>query len=351
MSLPCGTRNYSYNTDMAIIRTKTQWVMFSLFLLALFTLPFYLPSSWFDIVNSIGIILIAVVGLNILMGYCGQLSLGHAGFMAVGAFTTAILAQSMQMPFLISLICSGLSAGLIGLIFGIPSLRVKGFYLAISTIAAQFIIIWVLKNWTGVTHGANGLDVMQASIGGFIFDSELKQFFLIFSIASVSVLFATNLARSRIGRAFIAVRDNDLAAAVMGINIFNYKLLGFFLGCFFAGIAGSLYAQYKGHISYEDFTFQQSILYIGMLIIGGLGSSIGPIFGTVIIETLQKLLTNWVAPWLEQTITFLPTGFSSGLNLMLFGLVFILILIFEPRGIARLWSLFKGSYRLWPFSY
>ncbi len=351
MSLPCGTRNYSYNTDMAIIRTKTQWVLFSLFLLALFTLPFYLPSSWFDTVNSIGIIVIAVVGLNILMGYCGQLSLGQAGFMAVGAFTTAIFSQSLQMPFLLSLVCSGLSAGLIGLIFGIPSLRVKGFYLAISTIAAQFIIIWVLKNWTDVTHGANGLDVLQASIGNFVFDSEARQYYLIFSIASLSVLFATNLARGRIGRAFIAVRDNDLAAEVMGINVFNYKLLGFFLGCFFAGLAGSLYAQYKGHISYEDFTFQQSILYIGMLIVGGLGSSLGPILGTVLIESLQKGLTYWVAPWLEQTVTFLPTGFSSGLNLMVFGLAFILILIFEPRGLAHLWSLFKGSYRLWPFSY
>ena len=183
MSLPCGTRNFSYNTDIAIIRTKTQWVLFFSFLLMLFTLPFYLPSSWFDIVNSIGIIVIAIVGLNILMGYCGQLSLGHAGFMAVGAFTTAIFSQSIQMPFLISLICSGLSAGLIGLIFGVPSLRVKGFYLAISTIAAQFIIIWVLKNWTDVTHGANGLDVLQASIGNFVFDSEAKQYYLIFSTA------------------------------------------------------------------------------------------------------------------------------------------------------------------------
>ncbi len=351
MSLPCGTRNFSYNTDIAIIRTKTQWVLFILFLLLLFTLPLYLPSSWFDIVNSIGILLVAIIGLNILMGYCGQLSLGHAGFMAVGAFTTAILTNSLHLPYLASFFCSGLSAGLIGLIFGIPSLRVKGFYLAISTIAAQFIIVWILKNWTDVTHGANGLDVLQASIGNFVFDSEAKQYYLIFSIASLSVLFTTNLARSRIGRAFIAIRDNDLAAEVMGINVFNYKLLGFFLGCFFAGLAGSLYAQYKGHISYEDFTFQQSILYIGMLIVGGLGSSLGPILGTVLIESLQKGLTYWVAPWLEQTVAFLPTGFSSGLNLMVFGMAFILILIFEPRGLAHLWSLFKGSYRLWPFSY
>jgi len=351
MSLPCGTRNFSYNTDIAIIRTKTQWVLFILFLLLLFTLPLYLPSSWFDIVNSIGILLVAIIGLNILMGYCGQLSLGHAGFMAVGAFTTAILTNSLHLPYLASFFCSGLSAGLIGLIFGIPSLRVKGFYLAISTIAAQFIIVWILKNWTDVTHGANGLDVLQASIGNFVFDSEAKQYYLIFSIASLSVLFTTNLARSRIGRAFIAIRDNDLAAELMGINVFNYKLLGFFLGCFFAGLAGSLYAQYKGHISYEDFTFQQSILYIGMLIVGGLGSSLGPILGTVLIESLQKGLTYWAAPWLEQTVAFLPTGFSSGLNLMVFGLAFILILIFEPRGLAHLWSLFKGSYRLWPFSY
>ena len=351
MSLPCGIRNFSYNTDMAIIRTKTQWVLFIAFILIVFSLPLYLPTSWFDIVNSIGILLIAIIGLNILMGYCGQLSIGHAGFMAVGAFTTAILTSNLQMPFLVSLICSGLSAGLIGLIFGIPSLRVKGFYLAIATIAAQFIIIWVFKNWTDVTHGANGLDVAQATIGNLVIDTEMKQYYLIMAIAALSVFFATNLARSRVGRAFIAVRDNDLAAEVMGINVFRYKLLGFFLGCFLAGIAGSLYAQYRGHISYEDFTFQQSILYVGILIIGGMGSSLGPIFGTILMEALQKVLTNWVSPWLEQTATFMPTGFSSGLNLMLFGLVIILILVFEPRGLAHLWKLFKSSYRLWPFSY
>ncbi len=351
MSLPCGIRNFSYHTDIAIIRTKTQWVLLILFMLALFVLPLYLPGSWFDTVNSIGILLIAVIGLNILMGYCGQLSLGHAGFMAVGAFTSALLTGNLHVPFLLALIISGLSAGIIGLIFGIPSLRVKGFYLAITTIAAQFIIIWILQNWTDITHGSNGLDVLPASIFNLEFDSEIKQYYLIFTIAIISVLFATNLARSRIGRAFIAIRDNDLAAEVMGINVFSYKLLAFFLGCFLAGIAGSLYAQYRGHISYEDFTFQQSILYIGMLIIGGLGSSLGPIFGTVIIETLQKSLTNTAAPWLEHTMTFMPTGFSSGLNLMLFGLAIILILIFEPRGLAHLWALFKSSYRMWPFSY
>ena len=221
MSLPCGIRNYSYNTDTAIIRTGTQWVLFGLFLLLIFTMPLYLPRYGLDVMNLMGITIVSIVGLNILVGYCGQLSIGHAGFMAVGAYTTAILSSSLGLPFLASMILSGFSAGLVGLLFGMPSLRVKGFYLAITTIAAQFIIIWVINHWTDVTHGSMGISVAPAGIGPIQFDSEASQFYLIMAVAALSVLFATNLARSRIGRAFIAVRDNDLAAEVMGINVFT----------------------------------------------------------------------------------------------------------------------------------
>ncbi len=351
MSLPCGIRNYSYNTDMAIIRTKTQWVLFAIFLVLLFTLPLYMRNSDISVVNRIGITIIAVAGLNILMGYCGQLSIGHAGFIAVGAYTTAIMTTTFGAPFFVALICSGLTAGLIGLLFGMPSLRVKGFYLAITTIAAQFIIIWIINHWTDVTNGSTGMSVAAASIGAFQFDSEAKQFYLIMGIAALCVLFATNLGRSRIGRAFVAVRDNDLAAEVMGINVFYYKLLAFFLGCFFAGIAGSLFAQLRGTITAEDFTFGESILYVGILIIGGLGTSIGPILGVGTIGLLLYWFLPFVAvPFLEST-SILPTGFSSGLSHTAFGAIMIISLVLEPRGLAHLWSLFKASYRLWPFSY
>src|SRR4030043_559777 len=172
MDLPSGTRNYDYARDMAVLRTKTHWAFFIGFLVLVFTAPLYLRSDWLSIFNLIGITIIAVTGLNILIGYCGQLSIGHAGFMAVGAYTTGVLTGELGWPFPAGLLCAGLSAGLIGIIFGLPSVRVKGFYLAISTIAAQFIIIWVINHWTSVTGGFNGIVVPYAAIGGITFRSQ-----------------------------------------------------------------------------------------------------------------------------------------------------------------------------------
>jgi branched-chain amino acid transport system permease protein len=349
MSLPCGIRNYTYDTDMAIVRTKTHWVLLIGFLIVLFTTPLYFGNYWLGVFNLIGITLIAATGLNILVGYCGQLSIGHAGFIAVGAYTAAILTNRFELPFLVGLISAGVTSGLIGLIFGIPSVRVKGFYLAITTIAAQFIIIWVINHW-GFTGGFVGIRAPYASIGGLVFDSESSQYFLIIGIAVICIFFAKNLARTKVGRAFIAIRDNDLAAEVMGVNLLFYKLLAFFIGCFFAGIAGALLAHWLGFVNAEQFSFTESILYVGMIIIGGLGTAIGPILGVVFIRVLQQLLTIELVPFLEST-EILPAGFASGVTPMLFGLVIVLFLILEPRGLAHRWSLFKASYRLWPFSY
>jgi len=350
LSLPCGTRNYTYAEDMAIVRTRTQRVMLVAFLALLFTAPLYLGNYWLGVVNLIGITLVAATGLNILTGYCGQLSIGHAGFIAVGAYTSAILTGRLELPFLVGLICAGLTAGLVGLIFGMPSMRVKGFYLAITTIAAQFIIIWVINHW-GVTGGFVGMKVPYASIGGFVFDSEASQFYLIMGITALCIFFATNLARTRLGRAFVAIRDNDLAAEVMGINLLRYKLLAFFIGCFLAGIAGSLLAHWIGFVNAEHFSISESILYVAMLIIGGLGTTLGPILGVVFIRLLQQVLTVEVVPFLEGTFSALPAGFATGVTPMLFGLAIILFLIFEPRGLAHRWMLSKAAYRLWPFSY
>jgi len=351
MGLPCGTRNYTYDTDMAVLRTRTHWVLFIGLLVFVFTLPLYLGNYWLGVANLIGITIIAAIGLNILTGYCGQLSIGHAGFIAVGAYTAAVLTNRLELPFLVGLICAGLTAGLIGLIFGIPSVRVKGFYLAITTIAAQFIIIWVINHWSGVTGGFVGIKVPYASIGSFVFRSEASQFYLIITIAVICTVLAKNLARTRVGRAFIAIRDNDLAAEVMGINLFYYKLLAFFIGCFLAGIAGSLMAHWIGFLNAEYFSLTESILYIGMVIIGGLGTILGPILGVVFIRLLQQVLAVEVVPLLESTFTALPAGFATGVTPMLFGLVIVLFLILEPRGLAHRWTLFKSAYRLWPFSY
>ncbi len=350
MDLPSGTRNYDYATDMAIMRTKTHWALFIGFLVLVFTAPLYLRSDWLSIFNLIGITIIAVTGLNILIGYCGQLSIGHAGFMAVGAYTTGILTGELGWPFLAGLLCAGLSAGLIGIIFGLPSVRVKGFYLAITTIAAQFIIIWVINHWTPVTGGFMGLNVPRASIFGFVFKTEASQFYLIMVVVALCIFLVKNLARGRVGRAFIAVRDNDLAAEVMGINLLYYKLLAFFIGCFLAGIAGALFAHWTTFLNAENFTLTDSVLYIGMVIIGGLGTTIGPILGVVVIRLLQQLVI-YISPFIENAIPGLSTGFTTGLGPMVFGLAIILFLILEPRGLAHRWALFKAAYRLWPFSY
>ena len=349
MGLPAGTRNYTYAQDMAIFRTKTQWVMLLALFVVLFTAPLYWGNYWLSVANLIGITIIAATGLNILTGYCGQLSIGHAGFIAVGAYTSAVLTNRLELPFLVGLICAGLTAGLIGMIFGIPSLRVKGFYLAISTIAAQFIIIWVISHWSSVTGGFTGISVPPASIGGITFVSQASLFYLITLITVLVVFLAKNLARTRAGRAFVAIRDNDLAAQVMGINLFRYKLIAFFIGCFLAGIAGSLLAHWIGFMSVEHFSIMDSILYIGMIIIGGLGTTTGPIFGVIFIRLLQQGIT-FIAPVLESTFA-LPAGFTTGIGPMVFGLAIVLFLILEPRGLAHRWQLFKASYRLWPFSY
>ncbi len=350
MDLPAGTRNYTYAEDMAIFRTKTHWSMLILLFIILFTAPLWLSNRWLSVSNLIFITIIATTGLNILTGYCGQLSIGHAGFVAVGAYTSAIITSKLGLPFPIGLLSAGLTAGLIGLVFGIPSVRVKGFYLAISTIAAQFIILWVINHWTGVTGGFNGMIAPVASIGGISFKSQASQFYLILVITILVIFGAKNLARTRIGRAFVAVRDNDLAAEVMGINLFRYKLLAFFIGCFLAGIAGSLMAHCLwGYINTENFPLMDSILYVGIIIIGGLGTTMGPIFGVLFIRLLEQLIT-YLSPVLESTFN-LPAGFTTGIGPIVFGLAIILFLILEPRGISHRWQLFKASYRLWPFSY
>jgi branched-chain amino acid transport system permease protein len=349
MDLPAGTRNYSYSEDVTIFRTGTQKSLLAVLILVLLTAPIWFGGYWLTVANLIGITIISVTGLNILTGYCGQLSIGHAGFMSVGAYTSAILTSRFGVPFLAALLCAGFLAGAVGMIFGIPSLRVKGFYLAISTIAAQFIIIWVAKHWT-LTGGAAGMEVMPASILGFEIKTPTEKYYLVLAITIIAIFVAKNIVRTRVGRAFVAIRDNDLAAEVMGINLFRYKLTAFFIGCFYAGIAGSLLAHISFSTSADYFPFLDSVLFVGMIIIGGLGTTLGPILGALAIRLLDVLVTK-LSPTLQSAFPNLPPGFTSGIAPLLFGLAIILFLLFEPRGLAHRWTIFKSAYRLWPFSY
>ena len=332
---------------MAIFRTKTQWVLLIVFLALLFASPAIFSDRIITIMTIMCITLISVLGLNILTGYCGQISLGHAGFMAAGGYISAILTAKLGMSFWVSLPCAALGAGLIGIIFGLPSLKIKGFYLIMATVAAHYIIIWIILQFYTVTGGADGLSVPRPAIGDFVLRSKGSYFYLVLILTCLGVYFAKNVGRTRVGRAFIAIRDNDLAAEVMGVNLLVYKLTGFFLGCVYAGVAGALLVHYYSFASTEHFPFINSVWYLGMLIVGGMGSTAGTIFGVIFLKLLDELVTV-IGPLLATAIA--PQAAAS-LGLIVRGLVIILFLIFEPRGLAHRWELIKTYYRRWPFSY
>jgi branched-chain amino acid transport system permease protein len=347
MSLPSGIFQGSFKQDMAIFRTKTQWFLLLLLLVFIFTMPLYSSDKTITTITIIGITIISVLGLNILTGYCGQISMGHAGFMAVGGYTAAVLMAKLHLPFLVSVPAAGLAAGIVGIIFGLPSLKIKGFYLIMSTVAAQFIVIWLIIQMRGVTGGPDGMSVPRPEIFGLAITSKASYFILVMIIVCLATYLAKNIVRTRVGRAFIAIRDNDLAAEVMGVNLLYYKLTAFFIGCVYAGVAGSLMVNYIHYANTEQFPFINSVWYLGMLIVGGMGSTVGVIFGVVAIKLLEQLATT-VGPVLANI--FVPQV-SASLALILDGLVIILFLIFEPRGLAHRWEMIKAYYRRWPFSY
>jgi len=347
MGLRWGTFQENYGQDMAIFRTRLDWGMLFAFLIFLFTCPLFFSDRILTIMTMIGIAIISVHGLNILTGYCGQISIGHVGFMAVGAYTSAILCTKLGWPFWAALPCAALAAGMAGLIFGLPSLKIKGFYLIMATIAAHFIIIWLVLQLQNITGGADGLPVPKPKIGSVVLKSKVSYFYLVMIIACLSTLLAKNIVRTRAGRAFVAIRDNDLAAEVMGISLWSYKLQAFFIGCVYAGVAGALLVHYYGFASVDQFPFMDSVWYLGMLIVGGMGSTAGAIFGAVSLKLLDELVTI-VGPILSAAVA---AQAAASLALITRGLVIILFLIFEPRGLAHRWGKIKTYYRLWPFSH
>ncbi|MBL7208481.1 MAG: branched-chain amino acid ABC transporter permease [Dehalococcoidia bacterium] len=344
---PCGILNQKYAQDMAIVRTKLQWGLWIAFVVLLFLVPLFVAANWLMFLNHLMITMIAVFGLQLLVGFAGQISLMHGATMAVGAYSATMIAGTFALPFWLTIPCGTLAAGVIGLIAGAPSLRIKGFYLALATFAAHYIIIFIISHSPlEITGGTIGLDVPPAAVGSFVFRGDLSWFYLILPITLISGLFAKNLARGKIGRAFVAMRDNDLTAEAVGINLFSYKVLAFFICSLFAGLAGSLQAYYIGFIDTSQFTLWDGIWYLGMIIIGGAGSILGVIFGVVIWRLLEHaiLLAGPVlSPILGGTIFPLLNA--------IFAVLIIVFLIFQPRGLAHRWELFKASYRLWPYSY
>jgi branched-chain amino acid transport system permease protein len=271
--------------------------------------------------------------------------------MAVGAYTSTILAAQFGLSLWICMPIGGLGAALIGLLFGLPSLRVKGYYLALTTIAAQYLIIYMIKTpFPEITGGAIALHVPELKLGSFVFQEEIHFYYFVMIMLIIMTFLAKSLMRSHFGRTFVAIRDNDIASEAMGISLYKYKLLAFFIGCFYAGIAGSIWAAYARVISPDDFTLSQSIWYLGMLIIGGAGSTLGPFFGAIFIGALREICVV-AGPVISSIVPQIGAQISSALVEMTFGVAIVVFLVFEPRGISHRWEILKESYRLWPFSY
>jgi branched-chain amino acid transport system permease protein len=258
------------------------------------------------------------------------------------------------MPFWVGLGAGGCMAAVVGTFFGVPSLRIKGLYLAIATLAAQFIIEWAINHITWISGGVQStIYVPKPSLGGSPLNSELRKYYMILLVAALSYVFAMNLVRSRVGRAFMAIRDRDVAAEIIGVNIFGYKLLAFAISSFYAGVAGALFTYYLEIANYEQFTITVSVQYLAMIIIGGLGSVLGSVFGAVFI-TLLPIVLRWVVEgvwgWFAPP-TSAMLDVLANLRLVVFGGLVIFFLILEPDGLYRLWGHVKNYLRVWPFAY
>ncbi|NOZ73516.1 MAG: branched-chain amino acid ABC transporter permease [Chloroflexi bacterium] len=346
-----GIFHSTYQKDMALRHTPAQKVRLVLVLIFVIILPFVADNYYLTLANQILIAIIGAIGLNILTGFTGQISLGQGGFMAVGAYTAGLLATRAGMPLWLTIPIASLATALVGGIFGIPSLRLKGLYLAIATLAAQEIIVWVVTHWDTVTGGVDALNVRNYVWfqGARMRFTEFQFYWIALVLAIFTVLATVNLFRTRVGRAFVAIRDQDIAAEVMGIDLFRYKVLAFATSSFFVGMSGALIAHWRQIVTWERFTIDISILYLAMIIIGGLGSVSGSIYGAIFMTLLPAFLNNvgrslgGVFPLMDNLIPFIQKA--------VFGLTIILFLIFEPEGIAKMWRNIKDYFRLWPFSY
>jgi len=347
--MPAGLYHENYRSDERIFQTWFVRIWLIAFLITCVLFPFFGSEYMISTMIEVGIAIIACHGLNLLTGFTGQISLGHAAFMGVGAYTCSILVGQAGVPFIVALFLAGFVTALVGMVFGIPSLRLRGLYLAMATIAAQFIIEFTIRRWDKLTGGVEGMYVDPGTLGPFHFDDRIHLYYLTFALAVAVTMATKNIVRARSGRAFVAIRDRYLAAEVIGVNLFKYRLLSFAVSSFFAGIAGALMAQYLEVITHESFTISQSIDYLAMCIVGGLGHILGGFFGVGFWFILERIL-EVVTTTLNSAYPDHVTWFVS-IREIVFGLVIILFLIFEPDGLAARWRTIRAYWKLWPFSY
>ena len=349
-----GVFKTSYAADMALYPLPiARWTVAAVLLIFVVVLPLSLQEYYLSVINLVLIAIVGALGLNILVGYTGQISVGHAAFMSVGAYTAANLAVHLHLPFWVTLPAGGVMAALIGAIVGIPSLRIKGLYLAIATLASQLIIEWVINHTPAISGGAQAsIEVPRPTVFGVELKTQGELYFFLLAFAVAAVVATLNIVRSRIGRAFVAIRDQDIAAEIIGINIFRYKLLSFAISSFYAGVCGVLYTYYFGIANYEAFQIVVSIDYLAMIIIGGLGSVLGSILGAIFVTMLPiaiRIFVEAFGGYFWDTAAL--SAVAASMRLIIFGLLIIFFLVVEPEGLNRLWRNIRNYFRVWPFSY
>lgn len=351
-----STAVFSYREDERIFRTPfmRSWFVIFLILIAIMFLGSIVGIGaneyHYFIMNLILINLISAIGLQILIGFTGLLSLGHAAFMGVGAYTSALLVTKLGCPFILSILAAGLVASFFGIIVGIPSLRIKGFYLMVATLAFQFVIDYIIIHWESVTRGTRGIELTTPYVFGISLEKNRTYYLLLFFLTVFLMWGAKNIIRSKIGRAFIAVRDNDVSAEIIGIPIFPYKLLSFSISAFYAGIAGALFAGLLRTAIPEGYTFLHSIIFLAMVLVGGLGRLVGTVFGVIfitLVPVILDLIVSYIANVYDPNFTIL----LGPLKELVFGGLIILFIILEPEGLVGMWIRIRDYFKIWPLPY
>jgi branched-chain amino acid transport system permease protein len=350
---PCGDYRTSYRADQTIFPTLASRYAAILAVVLLALLPLAAGKYVLNLLIQIGYLGIAALGLNILVGFTGQISIGHAVFFGFGAFASAYLNRAWGVPVFFSIPLAGLATTAVGLVFGIPAARLKGLYLAIATLAAQFILQDFFARAGWFTGGVSGTMAMPFSIFGYEANSDSTYFYVVLAYVVLSYVLVANLMRSRDGRAFVAVRDHYLSAEMMGVNLTKYRTMAFGISSFYAGLGGALYAHYLGFVSIEGIDILFSIQFLAMVIIGGLGSLMGTLMGTAFMVLLPEAM-DFLARSLSGSSIDQMLHIKEGITYlreMTIGAVIILFLIFEPDGLAHRWRQIKAYWKLYPYSY
>lgn len=335
-----------------IVLSDSQWVWAWSALLAagLVAAPFLINAYALSLLTLVLITLIGALGLNILTGMTGLISLGHVGFLVVGAYAYAIVVAKHGLPPLVGFLAAGVAPALASLVVGVPSLRLRGLYLAITTLAFSFIINNLILEASAITDGARGIAVLRPTILGIDFGSDEAFALLCLGVAILTLFACLNIGRSRIGRAFVAIRDNDTAARTMGVNLATFKLYAFVTSAFITGIAGALLGIYLSFVSVEGFPFLLSIEALAILIVGGLGSVLGVVLGTIFVVLLPEAVRLLFGVFGSGAEALLSTGVHE-VKSILYGLVIILFLRFEPRGLVGIWHDLKRIWVHWPLRF